>query len=152
MSSFSYDEAFSNFLGNVTDDSFARMSEDNATILLSEYLHKALSDPYVVSLFTSLKFNDEEKTVEYELEHEYINDDGFVVNVVGKSMVCAWLSPQVRSTTLLSQAFLGKESKFFSQSSHLSELSKLYKDTQNEMRKLISDRDFMVNDYIRKKR
>lgn len=150
MTSLSYEKIFNDFLGNVTDFDFPSLSQSDAYEMMTEYLHKTLSVPYVRRLFSSAQLDDAVLQFNYELE--YMVDDGadldFVRNILSKGMVVEWLKPQVRSKVNISQMFSGKEQKFFSQSAHISELRSLLEDTNLEIRKEIRDRGYIYNSYL----
>lgn len=151
MTSINYDEIYSYFLGNITDYSLASLEITDAEELMNEYLHKSISEPYIRRLYSSISLNDELKILSFEINNA-INDDfdyDFTINVLSKEMVCEWLKPYVRKTTLINQHITSsRESKFFSQSQHLSELRSLLEDTEIEVRKLIRDRGYLYNSYL----
>ena len=57
--------------------------------------------------------------------------------VITNMMIVEWLEPQINSQNLINQMYGGKEEKFFSQASHLSELRLLKKAKWEETQKLI---------------
>lgn len=150
MSSLSYEDIFSDFLGNVSDYQIASLNLSDAYELMTEYLHKVLRQSFVSDLFSSITCDDAIQKIFYELSF-VINEDSdreFLIGVLSKGMVVEWLKPQVRNKTNLAQMFGGKEQKFFSQSSHLSELRSTLEDTRLELRKEIRDRSSLHNSYI----
>lgn len=150
MTSLSYEEIFSDFLGSVTDYDFTSIDIDNAYGLMTEYLHKTLSQSYIRRLFSSLSMDDIIQTMSFEMKHEVdeSTDLDFVRNILSKGMVVEWLKPQVRSKLNLAQFMGGKEQKWFSQAQHLSELRGLLEDTELELRKSIRDRGYIYNSYL----
>lgn len=150
MTSVSYEDVFSYFLGEVTDYEFAALSTSDATQLMSEYLHKTVATPYVNALFSSIELDDRIQTLSYEMDYvvNEQSDKDFVLLILSKGMLIQWLNPQVRSKVNISQFFGGKEANFFSQSSHLSQLKGLLEDTQTEMRNMIRDRGYINNEYL----
>ena len=150
MASLSYDEIFSDFLGSVTDYDLASIDIDDMYGLMTEYLHKALSQSYVRRLFTSVNFDDVVQNLTFEMDNSVDDaaDLDFVKYILSKGMVVEWLKPQVRSKVNIAQFFGGKEEKWFSQAQHLSELRGLLEDTQLEMRKAIRDRGYIYNPYL----
>lgn len=150
MTSINYEDIFSEFLGSVTDYDFIHLDDTTNYTLMSEWLHKALSRPYIRRLFASLKFDDVFETVEFELEDntdEY-SDIDFVTYIAAKGMVCEWLEPHVKKTSIINQMFGGKEQKMFSQAQHLSEIRALLSDLKTEVRHLIRDRGYIYNSYL----
>lgn len=149
MSSIDYEIIFSGFLSNITDYKIAKQDEDVTAEQLTEYLHKAVSTPYIRALFQSVAFDDDFETLTYEMKNPGINgDDDFIINVLGKAMVYEWIHPQVRKTSLLSQMFSGKEVKWYAQSNHMAELRGIEEDTELEVRRMIRDRGFISNKYL----
>ena len=144
LTSLNYNDIFSYFLGNITDYKLADMAEYDASELMVEYLHKVLANPKVAKLFSSITFNDDTETIEYELSNqtELINEE-FIKLVLSKGMVCEWLRPKVRSTVNTALLIGGKETKWFSQANHLSELRALLHDTEIELSKLITSRGYV---------
>lgn len=150
MTSLSYEEIFSDFLGNVTDYDFSSMDESTSDYLMSEYLQKTIAVPYIHRLFSSIEADDEIHNLSFEMTN-VVDDDSdlyFVKNILSKGMVIEWLKPQVRNKVNISQFFGGKEQKYFSQSNHLAEIRKLLEDTELEVRKEIRDRGYIYNPYL----
>jgi hypothetical protein len=78
---------------------------------------------------------------------EYADRD-FVVNLLAKGMIVEWIQPQVNKTSLTAQFFGGKEQKYYSQSQHLAEMQSLLKTARLDMRRMITERDFIYNSYL----
>lgn len=153
MTSISYEDIFSYFLGYVTDYELASLTMSDAYALMTEQLHKAVAQSYIRRLFKSLVLDDEIHTLTYEMNYDVDenSDLDFVILILSKQMVAEWLAPQVRSKVNLSQFFGGKEQQFFSQSQHLSQLRGMLEDTQLEVRKMIRDRGYIYNSYLETK-
>lgn len=154
MTSLSYEDIFSNFMGYVTDYDLASLDESDVYEILSEYLHKVLSKSYVRRLFSSISIDDDIQQISFEMKSEVdeYSDKDFINNILAKGMILEWLEPQVKKTSLIHQHLTSsKESKFYSQSSHLSELRTLYSETEIEFRRLIKDRGFIFNPYLGEK-
>ena len=153
MTSLSYEDIFSDFLGNITDPQIASLEQSDAYAIMSEYLHKTLANPYIRRLFSSVSLDDSILNLKFEMEFNTDEnaDKDFVRIILSKGMLVEWLRPQVESRINLAQFFAGKEQKFFSQSSHISELRGLYTDTQYELRRMITDRGYIYNSYLEDK-
>lgn len=151
MTSVKYDDIFSSFLGYIEDSKFALLDDDSANLLMYEYLQKALAKPHVKYLFSSIEFNNETNCIDYNIKNSLSEDSDidFVVDLLSKGMVVEWLQPIVKRTSLLKQMITSsKESRFFSQSQHLSEMRGLLEDTKNEVSAMIRDRGYLHNDYL----
>lgn len=151
MASIDYDDIFASFLGSIEDTKLFSLEASDANIIMTEYLQKALSKPYVTKLFSSIYMDGVSQAVMFEMAipTDESSDLFFVRDILSKCMVVEWLSPIVNKTSLLKQMITSsKESKFFSQASHLTELKSLLKDTRIDMEKQILDRDMMYNAYL----
>ena len=150
MASLTYTSIFENFLGEVTDYNLAQFTESDADEMMTEYLHKALSNAYVYALFSSATLDDDIQTFTFEMSVAWADnvDEDFVKNVLGKAMAVEWISPQVNNLTNIQQFFGNSESKFYAQSQHLSQLKDLKANLVTEMRNLIEDRGLLKNSYL----
>ena len=64
-------------------------------------------------------------------------------------MVCEWLEPRVKTTTLLNQMVTNsKESKFYAQQSHIAQLRELLADAENKVRSMLRDKGYIYNSYL----
>lgn len=151
MTSIKYEDIFSLFLGEIEDPKLASLKQSQAYELMTEYLHKAIGEPYVRRLFSSLTLNDELLKLDFELKYETADssDEDFVTKILYKGMLVEWLTPQVRSKLNIAQMMTSnKESKFYSQAQHLSELRGMLEDTKTELRQIISEHGFIYNAYL----
>ena len=150
MTSLSYDEVFDGFLEEMGDFDFSNMDESTANYLMSEYLQKVLSRPYIRRLFSSISYDKEIHLIEFEMA-DVVDEDAdleFVKTILSKGMVVEWLKPQVRNKVNTAQFFGGKEQEWFSQASHLKELRGLLEDTEISLRGEIRDRGYIYNPYL----
>ena len=150
MTSIKYEDIYSDFLGNMSDYQLASLNISDAYELMTEYLQKGMRQSYVRDLFSTLTYDKEVQTLSYELIDviDEERDKEFVLGVLSKAMVVEWLKPQVRNKLNVAQVFGTRESKFFSQQSHLSEIRGLLEDTELELRKEFRDRSSLHNSYI----
>lgn len=150
MTSIDYEDIFSDFLGYVTDYDFAQLDDETAYNEMIEWLHKSLTRPYVRRIFKVLDFDDNIQMITYELESESSNgsDEEFVKYIAAKGMVCEWLEPKVKKSSIIHQMFGGKEQKFYAQSSHLNEIRTLLSDSKIEVRRMVLDRGYVTNAYL----
>ena len=150
MASITYDEIFSYFLGDITDYNLYNLSQSDAELLMTEYLHKAVAESYVNRLFSTYTLSDDVQRFEYEMIHVVGDDqdEEFVKTALAKWMTYEWLKRQVKSINNTAQLLAGKEQKFYSQSQHLSELRALQDDAFKEARFYLQDRGYIYNDYL----
>lgn len=150
-SSLDYSDILSNFLGYIDDYDLAEFDESEMIAAFNEWLHKAVSKSYVRRLFSSFELHDEIQTVYYELVYktdEYADKD-FVTDILAKGVVVEWVHPIVKRKSILAQWLTSsKESKFYSQSAHLTVLRSLLEDVQLELRNAIRDRGYIFNSYL----
>lgn len=175
MSSLSYNEIFSRFLSKVEGyDLFDEgMNLESRYALLCSWLHSAVSKSQTSRLFSSVYFSDTYVDVEamaeenydvesvvtdgsfdYELKDSLDSnlsniDDEFVLELLAYGMVLAWLEPKVNSLTNIAQFFGTSDEKFYSQAAHLAELRGLRDDAVSAQYRLITERGFAHNSYLK---
>lgn len=146
-----YNEIYSRFLMKVKDYDFFNYSEADAQESMRGWLTASLSQPYLYRIFATFSADDEIAEIEYTLAssiNEYA-DKNFVEELLGYQMVCEWLNPKVKTTTLLNQMITNsKESKFFSQAQMLSEMKELLADAENKVRSMVRDKGYIYNSYL----
>ena len=146
-----YNDIYSRFLIKIRDYEFAGLPEPNATEQMLEWLRSALSQPYIIRIFESISADDEIAEIDYTLTssvNEY-TDKNFVEELLGCQMVCEWLQPKLKTTTLLHQMITNsKESKYYSQSAHISELRGILADAENKVRSMLRDKGYIWNSYL----
>lgn len=147
----SYNDIYSRFLNKIRDYDFAGLPEPTATEQMKEWLQSSLSHTYIYRIFDSFSADDEIAVMEYTLKSSVddYNDKHFVEELLGNAMVVEWISPKVKTTTLLNQMITNsKESKFFSQSQHISELRGILEDAENKVREMLRDKGYTYNSYL----
>ena len=149
MTSVSYETIFKLFLGSITDYKLVSLNDEDAEIIMTEYLHKALSATYLSRLFSSMTLDDEIKQLNYTMAYDSGKDEtDFVCNAIAKWMVYEWIHNQVNSTVNTAQFFGGSEQKYYSQQAHLSELRNLEDSLYKEARGYVMDRGWIHNSYL----
>ncbi len=150
MTSINYDDIFNSFLGEITDYDIAALSESDADEMMTEWLHKAIYNPHITDLFSSVTLDDETHILTYEMRtaRDDILDKGFVINLLGKAVAYEWISPQVNNVTNLQQFFGSADQRWFAQSAHLSQLRTLKSDLNLQMRSLVDNRSLHHNEYL----
>ena len=150
MTSTSYDAVFDKFIGSVTDFDLTSMDTSDAYSLMTEYLHKALSEVYLRRLFEAISADDDVQVLSFAMKIETDEDADleFATSAIAKWMVYEWLHNQVNSKTNTMQLLAGKEQKFHSQSNHIAELRALQDDAFKEARLFITDRGITYNSYL----
>lgn len=146
-----FDEIYSRFYLKMKDYDFANLDDDTMEEILSAWLKAAASRPYVRRIFENFELDTDLREIEYTLKTGTTEeeDKDFVEEVLAKGMVVEWLTPEVQSVLNTQQVYSGKETNFFSQSSHLSSVKDLLYKTQSDQRKYIQDRGYIYNRYLR---
>lgn len=146
-----YEDIFSVFLTKITDYSFLEYDESYVRGEMVSWLHASVSSPRLRYKMSVLSLNDEVATLEFELKHGIDNqsDVEFVKDVLARSMVIAWLEPQVKNVLLTKQLIGGKEEKFYAQANHLAQLQQMLSDAKNELSKILRDYGYLNNSYVR---
>lgn len=149
MASVKYQKIFNLFLGSITDLKLASLSEEDARMLMTEYLHKALAASYLSHLFDNVNLEDTTETLTYSMAYETDKDEtDFVCNAIAKWMVYEWWSNQVNSVINSAQFFGGSEQKFYSQQAHMAELESLQENAYKRARQFVMDRGWINNSYL----
>lgn len=134
----SYEIVYSRFLNRLTDFGLADLDDYTLNQMLKEWLHSAIVR---VRTSNALICNDEEEVFEGELSNQDIE-------LLAMGMTLAWLDQRINSTEYTNLFVGGKEEKFYSPSSQLSELRALRADTLREMQQLYTYDTYVNNDYF----
>lgn len=151
MASLLYDQINSSLLRKITDYDFLSISEEDMAIQLMEYLHSAISKPYVRRLFSSLTMDDEVMEMTYDMNFvtDESQDEDFVIEVLALGMLIEWTEPLLHSKLTMQQLITSnKESKFYSQAQHMSTIQSVYDSTVKKQRDLIRDRGYIYDGYL----
>lgn len=150
MASLSYDEIFSRFYSRVEAYDFLNLSEIQMTEYLAEWLRGTIAKPFVRRNYNSLKIDNEIQTITYELSYpiDEESDEYFTIEILSLGIAIEWLEPKVNSIMNTAQMFTAKESTFYSQANHLSELRDTLNNFRKLQRQLITDRGFSYNSYL----
>ena len=136
----------SRFYSRVEDYKIAGLEEEVANELLSGYLRQVISKPFIRRLFKKIYFDEDVGEVEYTLREVWDADadKDFVEESLALGMVNQWLSTQYHSVRNTVQMFTNKESLFFSQANHMTELREMYNKSNIDFRKFVRDRSYGI--------
>lgn len=151
MASLLYEQINSSLLRKITDYDFLRIDTKDAEAQLAEYLHSAVAKPYCRRLFSSLLLDDELAEMTYDLNQttDTSQDEDFVIEMLALGMLIEWTEPMLNSKLTMQQMITSsKESKFYSQASHLSSVQSVYDGAVKKQRDLIRDRGYIYNGYL----
>lgn len=165
MTSIRFEEIYSRFfLKTEANDLFSSsLPEEIRNELLCGYVHIAIADPVVRKLFSSIWISDPhigendsgkiriDGLLEYEMEEASSDEEDkeFVLDVISDGMVLAWIDPKLNSIKNISQLISDSDKKFYAQSTHIQANRDLRLDIRLHRDKLISDRDFIDNEYLK---
>ena len=133
-----YEKIYGRFLNHTTDFSLADLDDHTLSEMLKDWLHSA-----IVKTRTS---NDLSRDDENEAFKNGLSD--LDIELLAMGMRLAWLDQRINSTEYTNLFVGGKEEKFYSPSSQLSELRALRADTLREMQQLYTYHTYVNNDYF----
>ena len=135
-----YEKLYNRALAQITDPLLVQLPEEDLENMLHDWLMDAIVEP-VTGEYDFSKRDDELKQFNFDISDR----DQKILSI---HMVRAWLAPQLRSVTLTSQVFGGKEEKFYSQSNHLAEMRALDADLQRQADLLFCRGTYTNNDFF----
>lgn len=136
----SYEDIYNRALAQITDPLLAQLPEEDLENMLHDWLLDAIVEP-VVGTYDFSDRDDELKQFNFDISDR---DQ----KILAIQMVRGWLAPQIRSVTLTSQVFSGKETKFFAQANHLAEMRNLDADLQRQAELLFCRGTYLNNEYF----
>ena len=133
-----YEKVYGRFLNLTTDFNLAELDDHTLNEMLKDWLHSA-----IVKTRTSgdLTRDDENEVFKNDLSD-------LDIELVAMGMRLAWLDQRINSTEYTNLFVGGKEEKFYSPYSQLSELRALRADTLREMQQLYTYDTYVNNDYF----
>ena len=134
----SYEDVYKRFLNSTTDFNLAELDDYTLNEMLKGWLHSA-----IVKVRTSgdLSYDDEKEVFKNKLSD-------IDIELLAMGMRLSWLDQRINSTEYTNLFVAGKEEKFYSPSSQLSELRALRADTLREMQQLYTYDTYANNDYF----
>ena len=134
----SYEIVYGRFLNHMTDFNLADLDDYTLNEMFKEWLHSA-----IVKTRTSgdLSRNDDDEVFNNDLSD-------LDIELLAMGMRLAWLDQRINSTEYTNLFVAGKEEKFYSPSSQLSELRALRSDTLREMQQLYTYCTYVNNSYF----
>lgn len=134
----SYEKVYGRFLNHMTDFNLADLDDHTLNEMLKDWLHSAIVKTRTSS---DLARDDENEVFKNDLSD-------LDVELLAMGMRLAWLDQRINSTEYTNLFVGGKEEKFYSPSSQLSELRALRADTLREMQQLYTYDTYVNNDYF----
>ena len=122
----SYVDVYERFLNMTTDFSFVELDDDTLKKMMKDWLCSAIVKTRTAS---DLSRDDENESFNNDLKD-------MDIELLAMGMKLAWLDQRINSTEYVNLFVGGKEEKFYSPSSQLSELRALRADTLREMQQI----------------
>lgn len=134
----SYEVIYGRFLNSTTDFNLAELDDHTLNEMLKGWLHTA-----IVKTRTSSDLSRDD-------ENEVFNNDlsDMDIELLAIGMRLSWLDQRINSTEYTNLFVAGKEEKFYSPSSQLSELRALRADTLREMQQLYTYNTYTNDSYF----
>lgn len=150
MLSVTFDAIYSRFLSKVQAYDLLEIGIDECLEQLNEWLISVKSNPRVRKCFTTLTLDNIGKNISFELRNPVDNDDDvdFVTELFGLGIAWKWIEPKYKSILNTSQFFGSKEQKFFAQSNHMAEISKMHSEAKTNLYKHIASHGYYNNPYL----
>lgn len=136
----SYEAIYSRCLSQITDPLLAMLPEEDLSIMLHDWLMNAIVEPTIGEYDFS---NRDEELKRFNFDISEIDQ-----KIISIHMVRGWLAPQIRSVTLTSQVFSGKETKFYAQANQLAEMRALDEQLRKDADLLFCRGTYLHNDYF----
>ena len=134
----SYETVYRRFLNSTTDFNFADFDDYTLNEMLKEFLHSAIVKTRTLN---DLSHDDDAESFNNKLSD-------LDIELLAMGMRLAWLDQRINSTEYVNLFVGGKEEKFYSPSSQLSELRALRADTLREMQQLYTYDTYVNNSYF----
>jgi hypothetical protein len=134
----SYEEVYGRFLNSTTDFNLADLDDHTLNEMLKGWLNSAIVK---VRTTSDLTHNDDSEAFNNDLSD-------LDIELLAMGMRLSWLDQRINSTEYTNLFVAGKEEKFYSPSSQLSELRALRADTLREMQQLYTYNTYNNNSYF----
>ena len=135
-----YSTLYKRALAQITDPLLAQLPEDDLESMLHDWLMDAIVEP-VVGEYNFVDRDDELRQFNFDISDR---DQ----KILAIHMVRAWLAPQISSITLTAQVYSGKETKYYAQANHLSEMRALDESLQRQADLLFCRGTYLDNEYF----
>ena len=135
-----YSTLYQRALSQITDPILAQLPDEDLEIVLHDWLMNAIVEPVV----GEYDFSDRDEELK-QFNFDISDRDQKILSI---HMVRGWLAPQIRSVTLTSQVFGGKEEKFYAQANQLAEMRNLDADLQRQAELLFCRGTYLNNEYF----
>ena len=135
-----YSTLYNRALAQITDPLLVTLPEEDLENMLHDWLMNAIVEP-VVGVYDFSNRNEESKQFNFDISER---DQ----KILAIHMVRGWLAPQIASVTLTAQVYSGKETKYYAQANHLSEMRALDESLQRQADLLFCRGTYLDNEYF----
>ena len=135
-----YSTLYERALAQITDPLLVTLPEEDLENMLHDWLMNAIVEP-VVGVYDFSNRNEESKQFNFDISER---DQ----KILAIHMVRGWLAPQIASVTLTAQVYSGKETKYYAQANHLSEMRALDESLQRQADLLFCRGTYLDNEYF----
>lgn len=136
----SYEAIYNRALAQITDPLLATLPEEDLENMLHDWLMDAIVEP-VVGEYDFANRDEVSKQFNFDISDR---DQ----KILAIHMVRGWLAPQIASVTLTAQVYSGKETKYYAQANHLSEMRALDESLQHQADLLFCRGTYLNNEYF----
>ena len=136
----SYEIIYNRALAQITDPLLVTLPEEDLENMLHDWLMNAIIEPVV----GEYDFSDRDDVLK-QFNFDISDRDQKILAI---HMVRGWLAPQIASVTLTAQVYSGKETKYYAQANHLSEMRALDEDLQRKADLLFCRGTYFNNEYF----
>lgn len=138
---------YNRFLSKVKDKKLIGLSDNDYSEIMLDYLENGLAIPYVEKIFSSVSVDPDTEEMTYTLVNQIDDesDERFVIDILSRAMVVAWMDHHIDTDLVLALAIGGKEEKVLKNDlkNNMERRETLKKDLQ----KVIRDRDYYYDSY-----
>ena len=136
----SYEAIYKRALAQITDPLLAQLPEEDLENMLHDWLMDAIVEP-VVGEYNFVDRDDKLKQFNFDISDR---DQ----KILAIHMVRGWLATQIASVTLTAQVYSGKETKYYAQANHLSEMRALDDSLRRQADLLFCRGTYLDNEYF----
>ena len=135
-----YSTLYERALAQITDPLLIQIPEEDLKNMLHGWLMSAIVEPVV----GEYDFSDRNEDLQ-QFNFDISDRDQQILAI---HMVRGWLAPQITSVTLTAQVYSGKETKYYAQANHLSEMRALDESLQRKADLLFCRGTYLNNEYF----
>lgn len=136
----SYEAIYVRALAQITDPLLVQIPDEDLENMLHDWLMNAIIEPVV----GEYDFADRDEDLK-QFNFDISDRDQRILAI---HMVRSWLAPQIASVTLTLQVYSGKETKYYAQANHLSEMRALDESLQKQADLLFGRGTYLNNEYF----